>query len=56
MEETYIAIVHEKGEYDYPSKYEFSSNEERREFLKKMAGVLICTDAYYIKTKRRATK
>jgi hypothetical protein len=42
----HIAIVHEKGEYDYATKYVFDSDKERREFLIRMAGVLICTEAY----------
>ena len=42
----YIAIVHEKGQYDDNVKYEFDSDDERRDFLKEMRGVLICTEAY----------
>ena len=42
----YIAIVHEKGEYDYNTKYEFDSFEERYYFLKSMQGILICIEAY----------
>ena len=42
----YIAIVHEKGQYDDNVKYEFDSDDERRDFLKAMRGVLICTEAY----------
>jgi hypothetical protein len=42
----YIAIVHEKGQYDDSVKYEFSTLEEAREFLKAMQGVLITTDFY----------
>ncbi|MGA4517375.1 hypothetical protein ACPA0F_08910 [Solibacillus silvestris] len=44
----YIAIVHEKGEYDDHVKYEFETSEERKDFLKRMQGVLICTEAYTI--------
>jgi hypothetical protein len=54
----YIAIVREnvqhQGEltksqqYDDATKYEFSSDEERRDFLKTMSGVLYCIDAYYV--------
>ena len=42
----YIAIVHEKGNHDYKTKYEFDSDEERRDFLKNMSGGLICIEAY----------
>lgn len=44
----YIAIVHEKGQYDDNVKYEFDSAEERRNFMKAMQGVLICVDAYTV--------
>ena len=44
----YIAVVHEKGQYDDNIKYEFSSAEERGWFLKDMSGALICVDAYCI--------
>lgn len=43
---TYIAIVHEKGEYDYSTKYEFNSLWEMRDFLKEMQGILVATDCY----------
>ena len=42
----YIAIVHEKGQYDDIVKYEFDSFDERKWFLVSMRGVLICTEAY----------
>ena len=42
----YIAIVHEKGNLDCKTKYEFDTYEERRDFLKIMSGVLVCTEAY----------
>ena len=42
----YIAIVHEKGQYDDKVKYEFDSFDERKWFLVSMSGVLICTEAY----------
>lgn len=42
----YIAIVHEKGQYDDIVKYEFDSFDERKWFLENMRGVLICTEAY----------
>ena len=42
----YIAIVHEKGQYDDLVKYEFDSFDERKWFLVSMRGVLICTEAY----------
>ena len=42
----YIAIVHENGYYNDNIKYEFMSEEERRDFLKNMSGVLICVEAY----------
>lgn len=34
----YIAIMFEKGEYDYGTKYEFDSFEERYYFIKNMRG------------------
>ena len=42
----YIAIVHEKGQYDDIVKYEFDSFDERKWFLVSMRGVLICTESY----------
>ena len=42
----YIAIVHEKGQYDDIVKYEFDIFDERKWFLVSMRGVLICTEAY----------
>lgn len=43
----YIAVVHEKGQYDDNVTYEFPSAEERGWFLKNMSGVLLCVDAYH---------
>ena len=42
----YIAIVHEKGQYDDKVKYEFDSSDERRRFLVAMMGALFCSDSY----------
>lgn len=42
----YICNVCVKGDYDYPVKYEFSSDDEMRLFLKNMSGVLWCKEAY----------
>lgn len=44
----YIAIVHEKGQYDDNVKYEFDSIEDLRNFMKAMQGVLIATDVYSV--------
>lgn len=49
MEYKYIAIMHEKGEYDDKVKYEFPTEEERYNFIKAMSGYLICLEAYHIK-------
>lgn len=48
----YIAIVHEKGQYDDKVKYEFDNAEERRDFLKAMQGVLIAVDCYSVERKQ----
>lgn len=42
----YIAIVHEKGQYDDNVKYEFDSFDEMRRFLVAMRGALFCSEAY----------
>lgn len=48
----YIAIVHEKGQYDDNVKYEFDSYEERKAFLIAMRGVLFCSEAYSIEKQK----
>lgn len=44
----YIAIVHEKGQYDDKVKYEFDSKEELREFMKIMRGILFANEVYSV--------
>lgn len=47
----YIAIVHEKGEYDYKTKWEFETLEGLRQFMKTMQGVLIANEVCKEETK-----
>ena len=42
----YIAVVHEKGQYDDKVRYEFESMEELRNFMKSMQGVLFADEVY----------
>ena len=42
----WVAIVHEKGEYDYSTRYEFETAEELRNFLIAMSGVLFASEVY----------
>lgn len=44
----YIAIVHEKGEYDFQTKFEFESMEELRNFMKNMRSVLFASEVYSV--------
>lgn len=42
----WIAIVHEKGQYDDKVKYEFETIEELQNFMKSMRGVLFASEVY----------
>ncbi len=42
----YVAIVHEKGQYDDPVIYEFETMEELRNFMVIMRGVLFASEVY----------
>ena len=51
----YIAIVHEKGEYDFQTKYEFESMEELHNFMKNMRGVLFASEVYSVESDETKT-